>query len=342
MFQDRLELPVAVYARDGVCSALPVSRKWYNPSTFIILGVAREAKVARDPRLLLGPMRVPFLILAPACVLLGVATAAWTASPLVGWQILLVFIGGLCAHISVNALNEYFDFKSGLDFRTMRTPFSGGSGTLPERPEAAASALITGLVTLVITGIIGVVFAVVRGLGILPIGLLGVLVIPIYTVWLTRNALLCLVAPGLGFGLLMVLGTDFALTGSYTWAAFFASLIPFFLVSDLLLLNQFPDAEADRTVGRRHLLIVAGHRASSLVYGLFLMAAFASLLAGVVLGFLPAWSLLGLLSLPLALWVGLRVIRHAQDLEKLMPALGMNVVINIVTPVLVAIGLFVG
>ena len=44
-------------------------------------------------------------------------------------------------------------------------------------------------------------------------------------------------------------GTDFALTGSYTWTAFLASLIPFFLVSNLLLLNQFPDVEADRSIG---------------------------------------------------------------------------------------------
>lgn len=297
--------------------------------------------MARDPKVLFGPMRVPFLVLAPACVLLGVATALWSSGEMVGWQVLLVFVGGLCAHISVNALNEYFDFKSGLDFRTMRTPFSGGSGTLPEQPEAATSALLTGLVTLAITGAIGVAFAFIRDLWILPIGLLGIVVIPIYTVWLTRNALLCLIAPGLGFGLLMVMGTDFALSGTYTWTAFFASLVPFFLVSDLLLLNQFPDAEADRTVGRRHLLIVSGRRVSSLVYGSFLMAAYGSLLAGWLLRILPAWSLLGLLTFPVAAWVALHVIRYAEDMEKLMPALGLNVVINIVTPVLVAIGLFV-
>ena len=123
--------------------------------------------------------------------------------------------------------------------------------------------------------------------------------------------------------------------------AFIASLVPFFLVNDLLLLNQFPDAEADATVGRRHMLVVAGSRASSVVYGLFLLAAYLSLTVGVSLDLLPALSLLGLLTLFLAVPVALGVYRHAGDLEKLMPYLGRNVLINIVTPVLAAIGLFI-
>ena len=45
--------------------------------------------------------------------------------------LILALAGGLLAHISVNALNEYLDFTSGLDLTTLRTPFSGGSGTLP-------------------------------------------------------------------------------------------------------------------------------------------------------------------------------------------------------------------
>jgi 1,4-dihydroxy-2-naphthoate octaprenyltransferase len=298
--------------------------------------------VMKEPKLLLGPMRVPFLVLAPVCVLLGVGTAAWRAGAVDGWHVLLAFVAGVAAHISVNALNEYADFRSGLDFQTTKTPFSGGSGTLPERPEMARSALVTGLVAAAITAAIGLYFAAVWGLAILPLGIVGLLVIVIYTNWLTRYALLCLFAPGLGFGLLMVMGTDFALTGEYSWAAFFASLVPFFLVNDLLLLNQFPDAEADATVGRRHLVIAAGKKRSSVVYGLFLLAAFLSIVIGVILSHLPPWSLLGLVALLLAVPVGIGAYRYAEDMEKLMPYLGMNVLLNIVTPVLVAVGLLVG
>ena len=65
-------------------------------------------------------------------------------------------------------------------------------------------------------------------------------------------------------------------------------------MNDLLLLNQFPDVEADRSVGRRHLPIVIGCRPSSIVYGLFLAAAYLSIVVGVLVEVLPPAALLGL------------------------------------------------
>ncbi len=290
---------------------------------------------------LLGPVRLPFLVLPPACVLLGVGTAVWTQGSINALYVVLAFVGAVAAHISVNALNEYFDFRSGLDLRTERTPFSGGSGTLPASPEMERPALTIGLVALAITSVIGLYFLTVWGWALLPLGLLGFVVVAAYTPWLTRSPLLCLLAPGLGFGLLMVMGTDFVLTGSYTWTAFVASLVPTFLVSDLLLLNQFPDVEADESVGRRHFPIVAGRRTSSLIYGAFLLLAYLSIVVGVVLGLLPVASLLGLLTLIIAVPTAINVYRHAENLEKLVPLMGINVLLTVVTPVLVAIGLLV-
>jgi 1,4-dihydroxy-2-naphthoate octaprenyltransferase len=290
---------------------------------------------------LLGPMRVPFLILAPACVLLGVATAFFANGTLRAINVLFVLIGGVAAHISVNALNEYFDFKSGLDLKTQRTPFSGGSGTLPAKPEMAGSALVIGLVSLALAGVIGIYFVIVQGWGLLPLGLLGLVVIYFYTIWLTRIPLLCLVAPGLGFGTLMVMGSHFALSGSYTLASFVASLVPFFLVSNLLLLNQFPDVEADQSIGRRHFPIIAGRKASSYIYTAFMAGAYLTIVLGVIFKALPLWSLLGLLTLPLAVPAVLGAVRHADDVRKLAPSMGQNVMINILTPVLVAVGLFI-
>jgi len=294
-----------------------------------------------DLKYLLGPMRVPFLILAPACVLLGVATAFFASGMFHPWYAILAFIGGIAAHISVNALNEYFDFKSGLDLKTQRTPFSGGSGTLPAKPEMAHTALIIGLVSLAVAGLIGLYFTAVQGWGLLPLGLLGLVVIYVYTIWLTRLPILCLVAPGLGFGTLMVMGSHFAQNGSYTLASFVASLVPFFLVSNLLLLNQFPDVEADQSIGRKHFPIIAGRKVSSYIYTAFNAAAYLAILLGVIFKVLPVWSLLGLLTLVLAAPASLGAIRNANDLPKLAPAMGQNVLINILTPVLVAIGLFI-
>lgn len=288
----------------------------------------------------LGPMRVPFLLLPPVCVALGVGCAMWSQGPVNPLHVLVVLVGALASHISVNTLNEYFDWRSGLDFHTQRTPFSGGSGTLPARPELARSALATGLVALAITALVGVYFVTVWGWGLLPLGLLGLVIIVFYTPWITRVPLLCLLAPGIGFGVLMVMGTEFAVSGHYSWSGFVASLVPTFLVSDLLLLNQFPDAEADRTVGRRHLLITAGSRTGSLVYSAFLLLAYVVIATGVLLGLLPAASLLGLLMLVIAVPTAVGAVRNAERIDSLVPLMARNVLLNIFTPLLVAIGLF--
>ena len=290
----------------------------------------------------LGPMRLPFLILAPACAVLGVGPAVWTSGEVNPFHAVLTLIGAISAHISVNALNEYFDFKSGLDARTNRTPFSGGSGTLPANPALAGHALNTGLVALAITALIGIYFLSVCGWALLPLGLLGLIIIFAYTPWLAHNSFFCLISPGLGFGPLMVMGTDLVLTGEYSWTAFVASLVPFFLVNDLLLLNQFPDLEADRSVGRVNLPIVLGKKSSSLVYGAFLLFAYLSIILGVYFDALPGMTLLGLGTLILAVPLSIGAFRYAEEMDKLMPYLGLNVLVIILTPVLAAIGLFIG
>ena len=295
-----------------------------------------------ESKYLLGPMRVPFLILTPACVLLGFGTAVWRTHEVNILYLVLALIGAVCAHISVNALNEYFDFRSGLDFKTERTPFSGGSGTLPEKPDMARSALKTGLITFAITGMIGLYFVYIRGLLLLPLGILGLIIIFTYTIWITRYPILCLIAPGLGFGTFMVMGTDFVLTGQYSWTAFIASLVPFFLVSDLLLLNQFPDAEADQSIGRKHFPILVGRQTSSLIYGLFLLFAYMSIMFGVYLEYLPKISLLGVATIVIAVPAFVGASRYPEDIKKLTPYMGLNVIINIATPILVATGLFIG
>lgn len=290
---------------------------------------------------ILGPMRLPFLILTPACVALGFGAALWTQGYVAPFQVIMVLVGAVSAHISVNAFNEYFDFKSGLDFHTQRTPFSGGSGTLPANPHMAKHALVIAIATFTVVVGIGFYFLIVRGPALLAIGIPGLFLLIFYTPWIAHHPYMCLVAPGLGFGPFMVIGTHVALTGSYSWTAFVASMIPFFLVSNLLLLNQFPDVEADRDVGRKHLPIVIGRRASSLLYVGFLLMAYLSLIWGVYNQYLPKASLIGLATAILAVPVSIGSYRYAENVKKLIPSMGINVAINILTPVLVSIGLII-
>lgn len=295
----------------------------------------------KDLKFLLDPMRVPFLILTPACVLLGLVTAWWTVGSVNWFHFTLALIGALASHISVNAFNEYFDFRSGLDELTQRTPFSGGSGRLPQSPEMARPTLFMAWAFVILIVMIGIYFAVAVSPAILPLGLLGLLIIYFYTTWITRFPLLCLIAPGLGFGTLMVMGTDFALTGSYSWTAFAASLIPFFLVSNLLLLNQFPDVEADRSIGRMHYPIQIGRTKSSRIYLAFLVMPFVVIIVGVASGLFPVTGLVGLLGLILVVPIFKGVLTHAEDPAGLVPVLGQNVLVNLATPVLLAVGFFI-
>ncbi len=287
--------------------------------------------------------RPHFLLLTPVCVLVGVSTAVWSRSPVHWWYLPLALIGALAAHASVNVLNDYFDYRSGLDLKTRPTPFSGGSGILPAGLMSPRSVLLFGLGALAVVGLVGIFFlAVYRadGLQLLPLGVLGMLVVFFYTQNLTRSPWLCLLAPGLGFGPLMVLGTHFVMTGRYDWPALAASLVPGLLVSNLLLLNQFPDLEADAASGRRHVLIVWGRTAGARLYAALLAATYLWVIVAVAAGLLPWGALLSLLTLPLAVPTVLGVLRHAEEVEALPPFLGQNVLVTLSTPALLALGLF--
>lgn len=290
----------------------------------------------------LGTMRPPFLTLTRACMLLGVATARLAGHAILWLDLALALIGGVAAHVAVNALNEWDDFRSGLDAHTERTPFSGGSGTLPAAPELARSALHIGVAGLCVTLAVGLFFVVKWGLALVPLGLLGLLTVVLYTRWLTRSSLLCLLAPGLGFGPCMVMGTHFVIAGAYSTAAFLASLVPLFLVSNLLLLNQYPDQDADRAAGRRHLIIAHGPAAGIRVFGLFMVGAYAAVLIGVLTERLPLPGLLALLTIPLALIVYLGLRRLHATIPALVPVMGRNVLHTHLMPLLLAIGIFLG
>jgi 1,4-dihydroxy-2-naphthoate octaprenyltransferase len=290
----------------------------------------------------IGVMRPRFLLLAVACVFLGLSASVWTGHEINAWHAFLCFVGGVLVHGSVNAFNEYEDIKSGLDFKTTRTPFSGGSGTLVPVPSKLPVALWTGIVTAAICVGIGMYFFILHGWPILAIGALGLFIVVIYTPWLNKISLLCLIAPGLGFGTLMVNGTYFALTGTFSWTALLVSFVPFFLVSNLLLLNQFPDAEADSTVGRKHLPITIGRKASAYVFAAFIAATYLTIILGVVIKLTTLWTLSGLVSLVFALPAAKGALEHPDDLSKLEPSLGQNVLLNLITPLLMGIGLLIG
>ncbi|MFC1984813.1 hypothetical protein ACFLUW_00245, partial [Chloroflexota bacterium] len=69
--------------------------------------------------------RPQFLLLSVVLAFLGTCIAWYDGAFHLDYA-LLAFFGLLLAHISVNVLNDYFDYRSGIDLETKRTPFSGG------------------------------------------------------------------------------------------------------------------------------------------------------------------------------------------------------------------------
>lgn len=293
-------------------------------------------------RTVVQSMRGPFLILAPVCVFLGTSVVIGQRLPVNLPLLVLVLLGALLAHVSVNMLNEYCDLRSGLDLATTRTPFSGGSGALPEHPEAAPVVLRIGVVCLLMTGAIGLLIIARTGWAIAPLGLLGLVIIVLYTPWLNRQPLLCLGAPGLGFGVLMVVGTYVALTGGHAPQVWLAAILPFFLANNLLLINQFPDIKADAAAGRRHLPIVYGTQVAVRIYALAAALAYGSVVAAVALRMFPPLSLLACTTLPLAVIAWQAARKYGPKIGEHPAGMAANVAVTVLTPLLLGLGLALG
>ena len=275
---------------------------------------------------ILGVIRAPFLILPVTLVASGAAAAAYDGA--FRWSRLLVALVGLVAlHVAVNVLNEVSDLRSGIDLHTERTPFSGGSGTLPAGRMAEPTARFIGYAAFVLGAVCGVWFLYEVGWRLVPVFLVGAICVLAYTDLLAR---LCVgeCAAGLGLGALSVIGTAMVQDGTLGAAAVAVSVPAFLMTFNLLLLNEFPDEVADRQGGRRNLVIVFGRKAAARLYAVAALLTPLSILAGVALTILPAVCLVGafpsLMLVPALRWA-------FGDAERPvpLPALGANVLWNL-------------
>ena len=280
-------------------------------------------------------IRAPFLPLSVVLAFLGTCIAWYDGAFHLG-HALLAFLGILLAHISVDVINEYFDYKSGIDLATKRTPFSGGSGALPMGLITPKQALWLGIFTFVAIIPIGVYFVLVKGWLLLPLLLVAALCIFLYTPFILKMGWPEW-APGLGMGALPVIGAYFVQTGEYNWPLVVASVPSFILVHNLLLINEFPDVEADRQGGRRTLPIAIGQAGASKFYSAMTILVYLWIIGWVIAGIMPVYCLITLLTFPLAL-KAMRGSMQYQDMNKLMPALASNVMVVLITQLLLGVG----
>ena len=279
--------------------------------------------------------RPQFLLLSVVLAFLGTAMA-WNAGSFALFTALLAFIGLLLAHISVNVINDWFDYRSGIDLATPRTPFSGGSGILPGKQLKPRQAFWLGFGAFLLIVPIGIYFVLTTSWMLLPLLVVAGVCILIYTPLILRTRYPEWAA-GLGLGALPILGAYFVQANQYTVAAVVASIPSGFLVYNLLLLNEFPDIEADRKGGRKTLPITEGRRKASLVYSIVTVAVYVWIVAAVALRLMPAFTLLALLTLPFAV-KAIKGALRSEDFSKLIPAMGSNVMVVLLTQLLVGVG----
>ncbi len=279
--------------------------------------------------------RPQFLILSVILAFLGTAVAWYDGSFNFGYA-LLAAIGLLLTHISVNTLNDYFDYKSGVDFDTKRTPFSGGSGFLPSGILSSRQVFWLGTGSLLLAVPIGVFFIIDKGWQLLPLLIVAALCIILYTPIILKTYWPEW-APGLGLGILPVLGMYFIQTGEYNLPVFIASVPSGILVHNLLFLNEFPDVEADRKHGRKTTPIIIGLSKASLFYSLMTILVYLWVIVFVVVDIMPIYCLLSILTLPFAI-KAIRGSMSYDDLNLLVPALGSNVLVVLLTQLLLGVG----
>lgn len=332
---DEQEVPFFEYSERSV----PQSRHY-------LADLSREKGRTIRPRLAAGWLflrttRLPFLSATAVPVLLGIAIAA-RHEAFDWWLALMTLIGASFAHLGINVANDIFDTLSGADEANVNpTQFSGGSRVL-----------IYDLVTL-------------RQLIALDAALFGVAVaIGLYLVWATASATLLWIgiagiaigvaytapplklvhrglgeiAVALGFGPIMLLGAYVVQTGALSWEAAVASVPVALLVALILYVNEIPDRSGDAAAGKRTLPVRLSASVVTNLYLVAALAAFAVIVAGVIAGLLPPFTLLALAALPLAFRVYRGIQANYTSPYGLMSFMGVNVSLHLY----VGLGLLAG
>jgi 1,4-dihydroxy-2-naphthoate octaprenyltransferase len=284
--------------------------------------------------------RANFLPLTVVIVSAGLAASFYAHRVFQTPDALLVLVGALLTHASVNAFNNYFDYRSKIDERTTKTPFSGGVDVLVKGRMKPSLALSVSVTTFLAAAVIGLYFLSRMFYPLLPLLVYGGLIIMLYTPVLSKIHALSEVIAGSGFGL-MGLGAYVTQSGLIDAPGITVFVPVTILVALLLFLNEFPDAEVDRIAGRRHLVILLGRRRASWVYVAGLAATYCSIILAVGLKAGPLTILLSLFSVPIAYRAGRIVLRNYDRIPELIPALGFNVITILSTILLIAVGFLV-
>ena len=284
-------------------------------------------------------IRVRFLLASIIAVSVGLSLNWWQNSTFDFLDAILTFAGVMALHASVDLLNDFWDFKRGIDTKTKRTKMSGGTGVLPEGLLKPSSVYRAGVAFLIIGTVIGGYFVITDGITIAII--LGFAILSIYF-YSTK-----IVDSGLGEffvavkGSMIVIGTLFIQSGEITIESILAGIVVGALSSLVLFIASFPDHDADKSKGRKTLVIVTGKERAVKLFWIFPLVSYCAILSGVLLQVFPLLSMISFLSIPIMIKSGLGLKKHFNSVDNLFPFMSSTLMFSRLTGVLFVISFLI-
>jgi 1,4-dihydroxy-2-naphthoate polyprenyltransferase len=238
--------------------------------------------------------------------LVPVAVGTAAAGEVVWWRLVAALLVAAGLQVGVNYANDYFDGVRGVDTRErLGPPRLVASGM-----ASAGAVLIAALASLALAAVAGLALAVATApIPILLVGALALLAAVLYSGGPRPYAGL-----GLGelmvfafFGLMATCGTAFVMVETVPAAGWWCGAVMGFLAVAILVANNLRDIPTDAASGKRTLAVRLGDGRTRRLFRTCVVAAFATIVAGVVVFLaderagLTQWGLFGLAAWPVAI-----------------------------------------
>ncbi|HUN54700.1 MAG TPA: prenyltransferase [Smithella sp.] len=250
---------------------------------------------------------------------------------------ILGVFGVIMIMLSTYHSGEYFDYRGDvISNRLHSNQFAGGTRVLPEGKISPMVPFWTSIITLVIAAVIGIIlqFGLKTGPYTLLLGLLGA-----FSGFFYSSKPIRLVQRGVGeivigfcYGWLPVACAFYIQTGTIHPAIHWMAIPIGLSIFNVILLNEFPDYEADKATGKKNLLYRIGKQKGMLLYVAFNLLTSITMLASPLLGIPFKVVYFYLPFLMVSLYIIVMILRGShQDKKKLEFLCGLNIALNLGT-----------
>jgi len=281
-------------------------------------------------------IRIRFLLASVIAVSAGLALSWWHGVQIDLWYAIMTLGGVIALHASVDLLNDYWDYKRGIDTLTQRTKMSGGTGVLPEGLLEPTQVYRAGIIFLIFGGLIGSYFVVIDGIIIGLILAFAVLSIYFYSTKIVDSGLAEVFVTVKGT--MIVLGTYFIQSSEINIASIMTGIFVGVLSSLVLFITSFPDYEADKAKGRKTLVIFLGKQKATTMFWIFPIIAYSVLISGIIYEIFPLYCLISLGVIPLIIKAGIKLKQNFDDIPELVPAMSSTITFSRITGALFVMG----